>query len=414
MNWTSWGLPVALTSARWKARLTWKCLLDERPALSSSAIAARISAIGSASPSCGRDPRRARLDHEAGLVARAQLRRRWPSPPARRGSRTGRRGPRRRAAQRLADRGAGDAELLGEVLLVHPRAALDLTAGDALAQHLVDLIGDALDLKPAAAGESGGAMVIGYIIHMSEARVRIGAVADTRDASFGPWVGCEPERDLVALRRGPRQRRGRAVIFPVIEAYAAVPELALDLVDGLLLTGGRDLDAGLLRRRARPANDRSDPLRDRVELALARLAVERGLPVLAVCRGMHLLNVARSAAASISIWSTPTASTAASRARSPATRSRSSAAPGCESIIGAARGDRALASSPGGRAVGGGPAGAGAHAPDGLVEAAETTGGGWCVAVLWHPEEDLPGRRSAPLRLAGRRRRSQRTAGVAA
>ena len=30
-----------------------------------------------------------------------------------------------------------------------------------------------------------------------------------------------------------------------------------------------------------------------------------------------------------------------------------------------------------------------AHAPDGLVEAAETTGGGWCVAVLWHPEEDL-------------------------
>ena len=38
-----------------------------------------------------------------------------------------------------------------------------------------------------------------------------------------------------------------------------------------------------------------------------------------------------------------------------------------------------------------GPLSASAHSPDGLVEAAETTDGGWCVAVLWHPEEDLEG-----------------------
>src|SRR4029079_16077124 len=135
-------------------------------------------------------------------------------------------------------------------------------------------------------------MGIGYIIHMSQARVRIGTVADTRDASFGPWA----DVSLSAIWSHYVEALDRAgaapVIFPVVESYAQAPELALDLLDGLLLTGGRDLDAGSYGAEPDPSNDRSDPLRDRVELALARLAVERGVPLLGVRRGMPLVNVA--------------------------------------------------------------------------------------------------------------------------
>ena len=61
---------------------------------------------------------------------------------------------------------------------------------------------------------------------------------------------------------------------------------------GLLLTGGVDVDPRLYGERRGPHTDRPKPERDANELALLRQALERDLPVLAVCRAHQLLNVA--------------------------------------------------------------------------------------------------------------------------
>jgi putative glutamine amidotransferase len=65
-----------------------------------------------------------------------------------------------------------------------------------------------------------------------------------------------------------------------------------DAVDGLFLPGGADIDPASYGRGPHPLCDRTDPERDRVELAMARWAIAEGKPVLGVCRGMQLINVA--------------------------------------------------------------------------------------------------------------------------
>lgn len=69
-------------------------------------------------------------------------------------------------------------------------------------------------------------------------------------------------------------------------------EAVLDQIDGLLLSGGGDVDPALYDGTPHEALYDVDPLRDDFELALARGAAERRLPLLAICRGMQITNVA--------------------------------------------------------------------------------------------------------------------------
>ena len=69
-------------------------------------------------------------------------------------------------------------------------------------------------------------------------------------------------------------------------------EETLDALDGLLLSGGADLDPKVYGAEAHPATNGTRPARDRAELALLEGALARDLPVLAVCRGSQVLNVA--------------------------------------------------------------------------------------------------------------------------
>ncbi len=71
------------------------------------------------------------------------------------------------------------------------------------------------------------------------------------------------------------------------------PEQALDLLDGLILAGGADIDPATYGRDSHPKTLDTVPQRDAFEVALARGAIERDLPLLGICRGMQLLNVAR-------------------------------------------------------------------------------------------------------------------------
>jgi putative glutamine amidotransferase len=62
--------------------------------------------------------------------------------------------------------------------------------------------------------------------------------------------------------------------------------------DGLLLTGGGDVDPGVYGEAPHATYQPSEPGRDEYEIALVRAATDAGLPIFAICRGMQLLNVA--------------------------------------------------------------------------------------------------------------------------
>ena len=102
-------------------------------------------------------------------------------------------------------------------------------------------------------------------------------------------------------------RREMALGLPYLEALecsgalpVVVPPLheealddLLDAVDGLLLSGGPDIDPSAYDRPPHPRLGPTEPRLDAFELALARAADRRGTPLLAICRGAQLLNVAR-------------------------------------------------------------------------------------------------------------------------
>ncbi len=82
------------------------------------------------------------------------------------------------------------------------------------------------------------------------------------------------------------------------EPYVVSPgaEPAADILadaDGLLLTGGGDVDPALYGETPHPRFDAAEPGRDAFEIELVRRALDAGIPVLAICRGIQVLNVAR-------------------------------------------------------------------------------------------------------------------------
>ena len=70
------------------------------------------------------------------------------------------------------------------------------------------------------------------------------------------------------------------------------PEHILARVDGLMLTGGGDVDPALYGEAPHATFQAAETGRDAFEIALARAAVASGIPFLAICRGMQVLNVA--------------------------------------------------------------------------------------------------------------------------
>jgi putative glutamine amidotransferase len=85
---------------------------------------------------------------------------------------------------------------------------------------------------------------------------------------------------------------GMAVMLPPDVALETHPDEALDLLDGLILAGGADIDPSTYGAPAHRETHGTVPERDTFEIALTRRALERDLPLLGICRGMQLLNVA--------------------------------------------------------------------------------------------------------------------------
>jgi putative glutamine amidotransferase len=213
-------------------------------------------------------------------------------------------------------------------------------------------------------------------------------VADRRPASFGAWSDIDLALVWTHYIEAIDRAGGAPVVFPLAECYADSPALALDIVDGLLLAGGRDLDAATYGAEAHPENESGDPLRDRIELAFAALAIERDLPTLGVCRGMQMLNVALGGGIEQHLADPdgihrgePGAFVGHDVEVAPDSRLASILGPDVTVQSHHHQGVAPLAD----RFT------TAAHATDGLVEAAEVADRDFCVGVLWHPEEDLAG-----------------------
>ena len=80
------------------------------------------------------------------------------------------------------------------------------------------------------------------------------------------------------------------VVFPVIDNEQILNNL-LDMVDGLLLTGGGDIDPKYWGEELMPQSGKPCAMRDEFDLALVRLARQRCMPVLGICRGMQAMNI---------------------------------------------------------------------------------------------------------------------------
>ena len=116
----------------------------------------------------------------------------------------------------------------------------------------------------------------------------IGITTYLTPARFGAW---EEETALIPATyvRAIEAAGGRPLLVP--PSTDGIDE-TLDRLDGLLFSGGSDLDPELYGQQAHPETNEIIPQRDRAEIALLRAALERDMPVLAVCRGSQVLNVA--------------------------------------------------------------------------------------------------------------------------
>jgi gamma-glutamyl-gamma-aminobutyrate hydrolase PuuD len=118
----------------------------------------------------------------------------------------------------------------------------------------------------------------------------IGITGELEAARWANWIR-EAVVSPVSYTRAVERAGATPVILPPVPA-SSVPVLIAAL-NGLVLTGGRDVDPSLYDEAPHEQTDVPDHRRDRFELILTRAAIEADLPFLAIGRGMHILNVAR-------------------------------------------------------------------------------------------------------------------------
>ena len=181
----------------------------------------------------------------------------------------------------------------------------------------------------------------------------------------------------------------------------------LDVLDGLILAGGRDIDPAAYGAEPHPGTDEPRTERDEFELALAQRAMERDIPLLGICRGMQLMNVARGGTL---VQNLPEHVGPNHRRRRHVRRQRPPGAPR-RSVARRTRGRRGQHGTlshhhQGIDRVGDGLRVTGWADEDELPEALEDPELQFALGVQWHPEADPDSRVIAALVEAARRRRA--------
>jgi putative glutamine amidotransferase len=165
-------------------------------------------------------------------------------------------------------------------------------------------------------------------------------------------------------------------IEPVRIAPGVTP--AVDSLDGLVLTGGADINPACYGQA--PASETQDPddARDELELQVLKRALSAGLPVLAICRGMQLFNVAHGGTLIQHLPTAPAHAKLHAVRVAPDTRLASIIGPGEHEVN--SRHHQAVDEPGKGLLVS-------AVSSDGVIEALERPGEHFAVAVQWHPED---------------------------
>lgn len=182
---------------------------------------------------------------------------------------------------------------------------------------------------------------------------------------------------------------GVAVLVPPQKLDSASAKTILNGLDGLIVTGGRDVDPSRYGQSSAPLTDEPDTLRDQTEIALLESAIETNLPFLGICRGAQLLNVARGGSL---IQHLPDVVGTEKYQISKGVFNPVPVKVSKDSKLGGIVGEEVLnAMMYHHQAVD--QVGEGlvvtAISEDGVVEALEFAGNKFGVAVQWHPEQDL-------------------------
>ena len=205
------------------------------------------------------------------------------------------------------------------------------------------------------------------------------------------WVKAWPHEEAVAAPSPYVNAIRRAgALAGILQPVPTEPNDLGDLLarfDGLVLTGGPDVDPSLYGRDQHPQCYGIDRDRDEFELGVLRIAIERKVPVLAICRGIQLVNVALGGTLDQHILDredliahgVPEGGQGVSHPVELEPGSLVAKAIGRDRIEGFSHHHQAIDELGGGlRAVG--------WTEDGIVEAVEAAEG-WLLGVQWHPEE---------------------------
>jgi putative glutamine amidotransferase len=125
---------------------------------------------------------------------------------------------------------------------------------------------------------SGSDVVIGLTTYLAQAQTGVWDV----QASFLPAVYFD-----AVTKAG-----GIAVLLPPQPVSPEIADRVLDGLDGIIITGGPDIEPARYGHEAHPTTDKPHHLRDAWEEALLTAAIARNLPFLGICRGLEVLNVA--------------------------------------------------------------------------------------------------------------------------
>jgi putative glutamine amidotransferase len=216
----------------------------------------------------------------------------------------------------------------------------------------------------------------------------IGVSTYSEQARYGPW-----DVESAILPRSYIDTVARAGGIPVLLPPAGVarPEIVARL-DGLVLTGGADIDPARYGAARDPRTRETRPERDEFEFGLFALARAAGLPILAVCRGLQLVNIALGGTL---IQHLPDVLGHDDHARTPGVFGITQVSTIAGSQVAAIAGAELKAHCHHHQAIDVLAADlvASAHATDGTIEAAETSTGPFLVGVQWHPEANAADRR---------------------
>ncbi|MGI9161293.1 MAG: gamma-glutamyl-gamma-aminobutyrate hydrolase family protein [Mycobacterium sp.] len=197
-------------------------------------------------------------------------------------------------------------------------------------------------------------------------------------ASFLPGVYIE----------GVTRAGGIATLLPPQPVDARIAARVIDGLDGLIITGGRDVDPARYGHDPHPSTDEPARDRDAWEFALLRAALNSGTPVLGICRGAQVLNVALGGTLHQHL---PDVVGHANHQQGNAVFSTSTVRTADGSRLAGLIGESAQVQCYHHQAIDRLADGLVVSAADdeGVIEAIEMPGDDFVVAVQWHPEETL-------------------------